>query len=463
MKHLLVIAQRDLEERIPVFIAAAAAAALPFAVPLFPAAASFTTKDVITMSGVIVAATFTLLLSFALGVTLIGRDLSEKRMSFYFSKPLAPSTIWFGKLMAAVITIALSFVIVFLPMYVVSPGTWGPGARLEVGLSNLFPACLALLLAGHALSTMFRSRSRLVVLDLLLACAAFYSFGLMQRALHQGFAFDLMQSFRQVLAGVVLLILTGCGLWQLERGRADRLRNHMALSRSLWTSIAIVFILAGGFVAWVVHPSIKDLREPRVFQAPRGSWALITGQARNRGDYRAWFLYDAATAKSIRLKRTTLFHDFWFSRDGKMFGYLQADAPDRDFELVIMPLRDRAEPIATGLTIRHGGRYAISDDGSRVIVFDDRQIASVYDLESRKSIATVRLPESGLVRAFFVNRDRVRIYVQNMPLSSLPVAEKSITAYELDVRTKSLQKLGDYRTEAQAIDMTPGKAGVGFR
>ncbi len=448
MNHALVIARRDLAERLPVFGAAAAIATLPFLFTLLPRISSFGTKDVMTTSGAMLSGGFAMILSFALGVTMVGRDLSEKRMSFYFSKPLPVSSIWFGKLIAAVITIALCFGITFLPAWLASRGTW-----FQDAWPSLLPLCLALLLGGHALSTMFRSKSPLIVVDLVLVVTSVYVFGLMMRALHQGFAFELLGWFRDALTAVSLVILIGCGLWQLQRGRADRLQNHVELSRSLWVAVAIMLAIAGAFVGWVVTPAPADLREPRVFQATRGSWAMITGEARHRGDYRAWFLYDVATGKSIRLRRTTLFRDLWFSRDGKTFGYFQSEAPDAPFELVLMPLGNVSKPIETGLTFRNGGRYAFDDSNARLVFFDGGQIASVYDVPSRKSIVTVRMPEQGTMRAFFLNPDLVRIYVESNPVSSDEFGERSLTAYELDVRTRTLRRLAVYKTTARRMSI----------
>jgi len=246
MTHALAIARRDLAERTSVFIAAAVLAVLPFVLTVVPGMSSFNYMDVITTAGGLLSVGFTLGLALVIGVTMIGRDLSEKRMSFYFSKPISAPSIWFGKLLAAVISLALCFAVLFVPSYLAGSTSWHRSWNVELGagFTVVGVVALTLLLLGHVFGTMFRSKSALVALDVTLMVLAGMAIAAIIRPLLEGFAGDLTTRVAFVLGGALLLILVLCGAWQLEKGRADRRQNHIALSSFIWIATSIV--LAAG-------------------------------------------------------------------------------------------------------------------------------------------------------------------------------------------------------------------------
>src|SRR5258708_36359773 len=98
----LVIARRELAEKRFVFATAALLSLFPFAfVALVPVTMSGGRSFLVSMSAM-TAVGFTLGLATILGVSTIGRDLSDNRLSFYFAKPItAPATL-FGKMPATI-------------------------------------------------------------------------------------------------------------------------------------------------------------------------------------------------------------------------------------------------------------------------------------------------------------------------------------------------------------------------
>src|SRR6185369_8297412 len=174
MTHVLTIARRDLAERASIFVAAAVLAVLPFVITLGPGMPQFPSTDVITPAGGLISVGFTLGLALVLGVTMIGRDLTEKRMSFYFSKPLSAPAIWFGKLGAAIVSLAICFTVLFVPSYLAGGTSWNRSWNVElpVAFAVVGTAALVMLLFGHLFGTMFRSKSPLVALDVVLIVAA---------------------------------------------------------------------------------------------------------------------------------------------------------------------------------------------------------------------------------------------------------------------------------------------------
>src|SRR5260370_34576724 len=118
----LVIARRELAEKRFVFLTAAIVALQPFWVILMPSA--FGRQSILATVGGVLAIGFTGGLAVVLGVSTIGRDLADKRLSFYFAKPVSAQAIWYGKLAAALLMIAGSFAIIIGPVLLWGMGAW---------------------------------------------------------------------------------------------------------------------------------------------------------------------------------------------------------------------------------------------------------------------------------------------------------------------------------------------------
>ena len=458
MTHALTIARRDLTERFSVFIAAALLSTVPFILTMIPGMPTFRRTDVITTAGGLLSVGFTLGLAIVLGVTMIGRDLTEKRMSFYFSKPISASAIWFGKLAAAILTLSICFLVLFLPAYLASSTSWN--ASWNVDLSGAFGAvgifALLLMLFGHVLGTMFRSKSPLVALDVALMVVTVLAVIAIVRPLLAGFAVDLTMYLGLTLLGALVVILIGSGAWQLSRGRADRRQNHIALSTFVWVSLAVVLAGAGAYSAWVTHVSPKELKDLQAWQPDHGTWSVMFGKTRHRADYHAAFAYDLASGHTIRLGGVLPWRDAWFSRDGGTLAYILVNNYRvTKGELFTMPLRADAKPFATGIQLGRSTEFSLSDDGSRAVVIDGDQNATVYELASKRALFSAKLPVSGSVnrRPFFLTNDLVRIYVETSPRSSPSVKERTIDAFELDAKTRTMQHTGNYHALSRVLGL----------
>lgn len=460
MSHVFAIVRRDLAERTYIFLTAVVLAVLPFILPRqMMGVRSFSYTDVITTIGSIVAVGFTLGLAVMIGVTMIGRDLSEKRMSFYFSKPLSASAIWFGKLIAAVVTLVVCFFVLFIPSYLFGTTSWHRAWNLELpaAFAVVGGAALVLLLFGHVFGTIFRSKSPLVVLDIALMVVAGFGVVAILRPLLEGFAADLTTRVAFILFGALMLILALSGAWQLAHGRADRKENHFALSRFVWVSLASVLVVAGMFTAWVVNMSPADLKTVNATQPQQGTWSFLFGNAKHRMDYHALFAYDMATGTAVRLHGVRSWFSSGFSRDGRTIAYLNlTDFRAPEGELYTMQLGPNVTPQNTRITLRRGAEFALSDDSSRIAVMDGPGVATVYELASKKALASVRLPQAGTARRrfFFVNPDLLRIYIQSPQYSTIGVVDHQIDIYEFDLRTRALAHTAHAGMQAKRVGLT---------
>ncbi|HEY3055465.1 MAG TPA: hypothetical protein VGK31_05995 [Thermoanaerobaculia bacterium] len=469
MTRVLAIAARDLRQRSFVFTAAAFMAAIPFLAALLPYTRWSSRGDVISVGGVVVSIGFTYALAMILGGSFVGRDLSERRLSFYFSKPVSAAAIWVGKLVAAVVTIGLCFGITFLPSFLITRRVWAPN------LSGISPAsmimanvttALCLLLVAHAGSTMVRSRSPRVALDLLLLCAVVGGVWLTLRPL---FAVRAMRLFKDVglfiLAGLVLSVLLA-GWWQLAKGRTEIRRSHSELSRSLWICAGAIVLIAALYVAWVFSAGPRDIDIKMGTQNARGDWMILRGPAHHRGDYEAIFLVNLVNGRWMRFEPAR-----WgiasFTRRGDAAVAISPLRPGRQWnepgrvtpgqergELYVQRLDAPASDADTGIqtqTVWAGvAGVALSDDLSRVAIAE-RGLLSVHDLSRKALLASVRLP-MGAHEMFFASPDVVRFYSFEKPdLQQRPVA---IHVYEFDVRSRRLQQTGERRPFAFLVSNT---------
>src|SRR5205807_2387387 len=249
---------------------------------------------------VIVGTSFVAGLSGILGMWLVGRELSEKRMSFYFARPLSPAAIWFGKLSGAIAIVVACTAIVFTPSFFFLPRIAQPWLTLPIAFAALLGGCLVVLLASHVLSTMLRSRSPIQAVDF--AAVIIFKIciiaALVPLMLHH--ASILVWSIVTFIGLAFVISVVAGGARQLARGRIDVRRNHFELSRSLWIGMAATLAVVVAFTFWMTSATPHDMAKRYVEHAPAGSWVFATGTV-HRSDYEAAFLADVTSGRSIEV------------------------------------------------------------------------------------------------------------------------------------------------------------------
>jgi ABC-type transport system involved in multi-copper enzyme maturation permease subunit len=444
----LTIAWRELAERRFFFATAAILALLPFAAALLPDANRLGYADFVAVTAGALAIGIPLAMALILGVTTIGRELAERRMSFYFSKPIGAVSLWIGKLLAALITIASSYAIIIIPTMLVFRDRWSRNWGFDAFLmaAIVIGGSFVLFLIGHCLSTMLRSRSAWVGLDIALLALTLAGAWLVARPLVVVWAMKALTRIGMVFGALTVLVLLISGGYQLVHGRTDLHRNHAALSRFIWIAMAIVLAICGGVVAWIVTPEPDDLVELSADQPPSGRWAALGGRARGRMDYVPAFLIDAESGAYRRVGAVAPFvDDATFSGDGRWLVLPEAAGFSRtQFELMLHDVESGAKR-ATGILAPPFSSLVLSDDGSRVAVFD-RSLLTVHDLERGKLLASMRIAE-GTVRTratfFFRDNDTLRIYRND---------GDDVKIFECRIAARQLVQVGTIRT-ADGIDL----------
>jgi hypothetical protein len=258
MRNALVIAAREFEEKRFVAYAAVAFILVPFIIGAIQTVEGKSLRDAIALFPFMTAVGFTAVLAVMSGASLVGRDLSEGRLSFYFSRPVAVMSIWFGKLTAGILMIVGCFGLIIAPAWFAPTGAWTSfwTFSLAEGTVGGLLIALALFLIAHVISTFARSGSLLIAFDFAAAVICGVAIRLLVLQLAAVSANVLITRLLIVLGIVLVVAIVAGGAWQLERGRTDRKRNHVALSQFLWSTMAGALLIAWIFVGWVV--SVKS-------------------------------------------------------------------------------------------------------------------------------------------------------------------------------------------------------------
>jgi hypothetical protein len=440
MRHALAIAAREFEEKRFIAYAAVAFAILPFVLSVIPATSGKSPQATIALTSLIFATGFGVAMAVMTGASFVGRDLSDNRMSFYFSRPVSSASIWFGKLTAGLLMVVGCFAVIIAPAWLVVGEFWKSFWSLTLVESTKYvlAIALALFLIAHVISTFARSRSPLIVIDFAAAVVCGLAIRYLTLLLATGWAVEIMKWMGIALAVAVAVGIIAGGAWQLERGRTDRRRNHLALSQFLWGTMAAALLIAAGYVGWVLSVKPSDISiDVRATGSTSGPFVVISGRSPGRADYHAGFLLNADDGSSVRIGNLSAWGAL-YTRDGRSVVVPRMDGGVANVWIYRRGLKD---PIDTGLTFEPFGLFA-SDDGGRIASISRGNILSVYDVAQKRSLASVMLPESGYMRAFFVSPDVVRLYLNT---------KKELKILELDVRARGLRETGSLATATFAV------------
>jgi hypothetical protein len=283
-----------------------------------------------------------------------------------------------------------------------------------------------LFLVSHAVSTMFRSRSPLLALDLLLAAGALWSlFAIVTRVLFYG-ALDQAVGLAAAAGVAILVALAVAPVWQLANGRTDRKRNHVALARVFWPAVAVIVLVAGAYAAWLLTPDLDDVAEMRYVETlPQGDWSIVSGTVPNRGEFFATFVVNRKTGQSHRIPIGA-----WWgtasARDGRTLSWLQPASPLRrngQFELFVRDL-ERGQDRSTGITFTRTD-FVLSDDGKRVAGVLGN-VFSIHEIATGKILAATRVTRP--YQFFFATNDTVVLYERVGQSQSLNVRHVQVGA-----------------------------------
>lgn len=430
MRTVMVIAAREVREKARLFVMCAAFAILPFTIALLPSSRGHE-PELIAIGAAYLATALGLGIAVTLGGSTVVRDLAERRMSFYFTKPVGAASIWIGKAVSSILVSIGCFAIIAVPAMLAAPEEWASqwrGATMPVLWIVSF--MVVLFLVSHSLGTMVRSRSPLLGLDFVLLVVAAAALYLILRPLMVDMALEVLKAIALGVAVAVVLVLAVAPVWQLANGRSDIRRSHAALMRFLWPGIAIVLLLAGGVVMWVIGVDPREVEVRQIRQPAGGPLMLMAGKAPHRGNYAAAFLIDR-NAGNVRRLAGWLASSAQLSEDGRVAVWME---PDGVFMTSSFELHSTKGP--TGIIVTAAHSFELSADGSRIATINGALLA-VYEVETGKLLGSAAgFDGRSRHQMFFVSPDVVRV-IEHRP------AATPLRIFEYDLRARSLRKTAE--------------------
>ncbi|HYU35913.1 MAG TPA: hypothetical protein VEW48_27460 [Thermoanaerobaculia bacterium] len=427
MKPFLAILGREIAERRLLLLGAAFASLFPVFIPWLPGPGGQDPAELRGGMALGLALITSALLALVLGATVIARDLSERRLGFYFARPIPGWAIWAGKMLGAALLSLGAGALVLVPALIAggrvdASGFWGlsgPG-RAGGGMSSpavLFLVSLEILLllvAGHAASVMVRSRSPWLAVDLFVATLVAMTLWACDRLLWKEGAADIIEWGGTAFAAISLVALAVAGLVQVARGRTDLRRGHRLLSLTLWGLVGAAALGHAAYALWALRVTPRDLvRIEEVVPAGSGSWISLRGNARGRGSYSPVFLLDIDSGRFVKLPSTG--SPYWwrlpaFSRDGSRAVWMERIGAS-SYQLLTVDLR-RPEPAVRRTNVIYSSepRITLTPDGRRVAALVDRRLL-VDDLDTGRTLAAVAMSiePSYQERLRFLGPGRVRL------------------------------------------------------
>ena len=169
---------------------------------------------------------------------------------------------------------------------------------------------------------------------------------------------------------VVATVAAVAAAMQVIVGRTDARRGHVALSTTLWGTLAAGLLCASGFISWVLAVTPQEVGfYPWTVGTTASASHLVFWAAGSRGaGYQPWFLLETSTGRYDRLPPNRML-GFAFSADGSRAVWIEGSegevpglmpAPARCPRFVIdtlepEPLR-RGDPLVLGAERRRPAR-----------------------------------------------------------------------------------------------------------
>lgn len=438
MRALWIVLSREVAERRMLLAGALVLGIVPFLYLFLPGTGARAGEAAETrlQIGALLALVAMGLTALILGSTIIARDLAERRLGFYFSRPIPGWAVWGGKVLAAFALTLATGALTALPAVLAG---WRSLSRswswpdFALGLALL----LALLALTHAAGVILRARSPWLVLDLAAALVLpLIVVAATRQVLRYGFLSFLDLPY--VVGGIVLLVVLAAGAAQVMRGRTDLRRGHRILSLVLWGGLFAVTAGYAGFCRWLLAVEPADLRQASASGAPAGPWLSLAGRAAYRGGH---FLMNTDSGYSLLLPGSAF--PVHFSADGRKAAWFTAVKPWSDDSSVSLSLVDlsaaKPKPISLPLTLPRSPAFELSPDGARIATIEGNRLL-VYSLPRGDVLASAAIPRDpyqGRVR--FVGSERVRLYA-----FSFESQEYDTQVLDLDIPANRLLDRGSW-------------------
>jgi len=454
MRGFVAVFEREIAERRLLFWTGLSGLA-PFLLPYVLPGSHLEAADLRAAAALVLSGVVGAVLALGLGASVVARDLAERRLGFYFARPLSAWAIWAGKLGAALALCLGTGLLVLLPALLFEPAVRGELAhggwlQLLYGVGGI----AVLVLAADVVSLLVRSRSPWLGVDVVAA----FVVGLLGwdgalrllRAATPG-ALGQPPIVPAFVVGVplVLLAVLAASAAQLVLGRTDPRRGHRFLSLTLWSLLLAGGLGLAGYSRWLVAATPADLvAVPLVLPAPAGSAVVIQGPAAHRGAYLPLFALDTASGRFQRIFPIPYWGTLRLSADGRRAVWLESQGRGFQGPAVLVRLdltRPEAGPVHTPLSFAGGFEsLTLSPDGRRVALLERGRLLA-FDVDRAGLLASFPLAAGNTFRSRlqFLDGSHLRYFRNTTEDDALPGSRTArIETADFDLATGRRTEVG---------------------
>jgi hypothetical protein len=351
-----------------------------------------------------------LIISGLIGLSLFGRDYAEHRISFYLTRPLTAVSLWLGKIAGSMFVIVSAlFMLLLAAKFALGNLSLALG---DLPLSYFVTGLLTALSLGTILGITFRSKSKLLLLDIALTPVAlywlaqiFWQVEIIGTGYHTSsrYNYDLPKFSHTflpeffLLFGLVALLTT---LMPIIWGGTDLKRVHKILSLNFWSGVTTLLISfsAYGYYHLNVTPQDIDSFSEQVARAnSTDKWIYLAGRGR-KGKADAAFLFNPTTSEYQPIDSNS---EVFFSANKEQAAWITKrrkfsanELDELDSVLNVVNLRDPRHPLQQ-FTLERGSystRIIFSGDTTRCAVINGDDLGSknnvsIYDLAVNRLVA----------------------------------------------------------------------------
>jgi hypothetical protein len=291
MSAVLSIAAREVRERRFLLVAALLVGMLPVVTTLWPSLVPAADGELVTL---FLGLAFPPAVALAVGASVIGRDLAEGRLGFYFARPISGFTLWSGKVLGGSALVVLTLALVVVPITWLDDG-WNHWLQFPLVMGVLYLGLATV--TAHVVTSLYRSRGAWLALDVALFAFVTLAF---RRLLLGLIAAGGGDSIVETVLPCALVGAAGAGLLasavQVIVGRADAKRGGSLLARTYWLGMLGLLSAFVAWSSWVLGTTPEETGGARyaVALAPRGGGLFLPAAHAGRAGFRPLFVMDAA-------------------------------------------------------------------------------------------------------------------------------------------------------------------------
>jgi hypothetical protein len=411
MSAVWTVAAREIRARRILLVAIPIVTALPFAVAAVGGVASEPVQGVLAL---LLCAPFPYAVALGLGASLFSQELGDRRLGFYFARPISAGALWAGKVIAALTLVFLALLCAQLPIvWAVPAGFLGQGSTYWTFFSAMAVLAVLVLAASNAVASLYRSRSPWFLLDVVVGAALLAAFATLVRAILEAGAFLTLRANLRWIGAAAAAVMLAAALAQLALGRTDPRRGHAALAIVLFAPLGLA---VGSFAAWQhwllsCPPEQAGGAGYPLVMSPSGDGLFFRGLV-GRAGFRPYYLAHAGGGSYLRLSPESEITPT-FSPDGRVAAWISLPEPwEADYRARLSVARlDPVVVLSSRTPLEAQARWravlAVDPEGGQAILAGDAAVG-IVDLRSVKVGATSPVPRA--IAAQFLAGGRIRVF-----------------------------------------------------